>query len=181
MENFIKSYYIDDKSLCDNLIDYFHKDNDYKDIGRAEKGANKISTDVHIHFTNKNKFVLQYNEHLSKSINEYIKCFEAFYSIKVHTQEGFNLQHYKPGEGFFNWHCERNSATPLRATRGLVFMTYLNDVTDGGETEFLYQKKKFKPKKGLTLIWPSDFTHTHRGITSKTQDKYIATGWFHYL
>ena len=56
-------------------------------------------------------------------------------------------------------------------------MTYLNDVEDGG-TEFYYQKLKTKAKKGLTLIWPTDFTHTHRGIVSKTKEKYIVTGWF---
>jgi hypothetical protein len=65
-------------------------------------------------------------------------------------------------------------------SRHLVFMTYLNDVTDGGETEFFYQKLKVKPEKGLTLIWGADWTFTHRGITSPTQTKYIVTGWFNY-
>ena len=60
-------------------------------------------------------------------------------------------------------------------------MTYLNDVTDDGETEFYYQKIKVKPQKGLTLIWPADWTHTHRGNTSKTQDKYIITGWYSFI
>ena len=45
-------------------------------------------------------------------------------------------------------------------------MTYLNTIKVGGETEFLYQKLKIKPKKGLTLIWPTDWTHTHRGLIS---------------
>jgi hypothetical protein len=59
-------------------------------------------------------------------------------------------------------------------------MTYLNDVTDDGETEFYYQQVKFQPKKGLTVIWPADWTHTHRGIASMTQDKYIVTGWYNF-
>jgi len=29
-------------------------------------------------------------------------------------------------------------------------------------------------------MWPSDFTHTHRGIISKTKEKYILTGWLGY-
>ena len=62
----------------------------------------------------------------------------------------------------------------------LVFMTYLNDVLDGG-TEFKYQKLITKAKKGLTLIWPSDFTHTHKGQISNTSEKYIITGWFSYI
>ena len=57
-------------------------------------------------------------------------------------------------------------------------MTYLNNVSDEGETEFLYQQVKHKPEIGKTLIWPSDFTHYHRGIPSQSQEKYIITGWF---
>ena len=60
-------------------------------------------------------------------------------------------------------------------------MTYLTDVVgEGGETEFYYQKLKIKPKKGLTLIWPSDWTHTHRGIPAPDEEKVIITGWIHY-
>ena len=58
----------------------------------------------------------------------------------------------------------------------LVWMVYLNDVEDGG-TEFMYQKLKIPARKGLFLMWPSDFTHTHRGIISQTKEKYILTGW----
>ena len=60
-------------------------------------------------------------------------------------------------------------------------MTYLNTVKKKGETEFYYQKLKIKPETGLTIIWPSDWTHTHRGITSNTEEKYIVTGWYSYL
>ena len=60
-------------------------------------------------------------------------------------------------------------------------MTYLNDVEDGGETQWLYQGKLVKPKKGLTAIWPTDFTHTHRGVVSPTQRKTIVTGSFNCL
>jgi hypothetical protein len=66
------------------------------------------------------------------------------------------------------------------AARHLVFMTYLNDVTDAGGTEFLYQGITVQPRKGLTLIWPADWTHHHRGVVSPTQEKYIITGWFSF-
>ena len=33
----------------------------------------------------------------------------------------------------------------------------------------------------MTVIWPVDWTYTHRGIVSPTETKYIATGWFNYL
>jgi hypothetical protein len=55
-------------------------------------------------------------------------------------------------------------------------MVYLNDVDEGGETEFLYQQVKIKPKRGTVVIWPGGFTHLHRG-NPPLKNKYIATGW----
>ena len=103
-------------------------------------------------------------------------CSEEF--LILLNQNGFSLQlkaFNKPGEGFLKFHFENQY--PKLHTRHLVFMTYLNNVDKGGETEFLYQNVKFKPKKGLTLIWPTDWTHTHRGCPCK-KTKYIITGWY---
>ena len=88
---------------------------------------------------------------------------------------GNKIQYFKRNGGFFSWHCERGNR--YFATRAIVYMTYLNTVKDKGETEFKYYGKKVKAKKGLTLLWPPDFTHTHRGIPSPTEEKYIVTGW----
>ena len=59
-------------------------------------------------------------------------------------------------------------------------MTYLNDVDDGG-TEFLYQKITIPAKKGLTIVWPTQWTHTHRGQISHTKEKRIITGWYNFI
>ena len=48
---------------------------------------------------------------------------------------------------------------------------------DGGETEFIYQQKRFKAEKGTVLIWPAGYTHMHRG-NPPLSNKYIATGWY---
>ena len=36
-------------------------------------------------------------------------------------------------------------------------------------------------EKGLTLIWPTDFSHTHKGQITKQHEKYILTGWLGYI
>jgi hypothetical protein len=59
----------------------------------------------------------------------------------------------------------------------LVFMVYLNDLDDGG-TEFMYQNHTEKAETGKLLIWPTDWTHYHRGQISNTKTKYIITGWY---
>ncbi|HEU0259079.1 MAG TPA: 2OG-Fe(II) oxygenase, partial [Burkholderiales bacterium] len=97
---------------------------------------------------------------------------------KFRVTESPAIQHYRPGGGFKMPHFERSGYAT--ATRMLVWMTYLNDVTDGGGTHFVYQKHTFEAKKGRTLIWPSDFTHTHVGVVSPNQHKYIITGWMNF-
>ena len=59
-------------------------------------------------------------------------------------------------------------------------MIYLNDVTEGGYTEFPTQNKLLQPRSGDMIIWPAYWTHPHRGIASKTQTKYIMTGWYSF-
>ncbi len=96
------------------------------------------------------------------------------------VREPIQIQRYRPGQAYHDYHTERTGARGYQAARHLVFMTYLNTVTDQGGTEFPQQHTVITPKKGLTVIWPADWTHTHRGIASLTQTKYIVTGWFSY-
>ena len=176
MESFIQETMLEDISICDKRIEY-HKNNiEYKN--RSHITAGKISTDVTVFIGNKNPIMHMYMEEVMKAVGLYIKTYDLEHMFAVTLREAFNIQHYAPNEGFLGYHCERiQSQTNQRA---LVFMTYLNDVTDGGETEFKYQKLKVKPVKGKMVVWPTDFTHLHRGITSPTQEKYIATGWYNF-
>ena len=91
----------------------------------------------------------------------------------------FNIQRFLPGEGYHMFHNERASFDTR--DRVGVWMIYLNDVHDRGWTEFFYQQHFEIPKAGKIVCWPSDWTHTHRGIISATEVKYIITGWFTFV
>ncbi len=94
-----------------------------------------------------------------------------------------NLQKYRQASGgYHHWHSEiyPQNATCDSLHRVLLWMFYLNDVDDGGETEFLYQGRKIAPRKGRLVIAPAGFTHTHRGNVATSGDKYIATSWILY-
>ena len=91
----------------------------------------------------------------------------------------FNMQRFLPGEGYHKFHNER--ASWETRDRVGVWMIYLNDVYDKGWTEFFYQQHFEIPKVGKIVCWPSDWTHTHRGIISPTETKYILTGWFTFV
>lgn len=91
-----------------------------------------------------------------------------------------NAQKYEVKKGGYPyWHSEIypqvNTTDALH--RNLLFMFYLNDVDEGGETEFYYQNAKIKPKVGRMVIAPAGFTHTHRGNVPISNDKYILTSW----
>jgi len=108
----------------------------------------------------------------------YVQKYSFLKQLATHTILEVKIQKTKVGEGYHFWHCE-NAAMKAR-NRILAFMVYLNDVTEGGETEFLYQKCRFKPEKNVMLVWPAQFTHVHRGNPPLSNDKYIITGWVEY-
>jgi len=62
----------------------------------------------------------------------------------------------------------------------MAFILYLNDVADGGETEFLYYPRRIKPKTGKLVLFPGGYTHTHRGNPPLLGTKYILTGWVEF-
>tara|TARA_B100000131_G_scaffold294000_1_gene309748 strand:- start:80 stop:715 length:636 start_codon:yes stop_codon:yes gene_type:complete len=85
------------------------------------------------------------------------------------------LQKTEPTQGYHMFHGENINWNV--SDRTLAWMVYLNDVEEGGETEWLYQQRKIKPTKGTVCIWPGSFTHLHRG-NPPMSEKYIATGWY---
>lgn len=92
-----------------------------------------------------------------------------------HSNFSFKIQKTKIGGGYHVWHYE--SGNREVSNRLLTWILYLNDVHEGGETEFLYQHKRVKPEQGTLVIWPAAFTHTHRGNPPLSNEKYIVTGW----
>lgn len=88
----------------------------------------------------------------------------------------FKIQKYKPGKFYSELHCENDGIYPYRV---LAFMTYLSNINGGG-TSFPNQNFESKSEKGLTLIWPASFTHTHIGIPAENDTKIIITGWFEW-
>ena len=88
-----------------------------------------------------------------------------------------------PEGGFYEWHVDNDVNCQHEPPVRKISMTLLlspESEFEGGETEFLYQKCRFKPEKNTLLVWPSQFTHIHRGNPPLSNDKYIITGWIEY-
>ena len=185
LDNFICGWYIDPE-VADDLVKYFYKNKKNTTTGITGSGVNKNwkeSTDLGIKSDCPDKEVREYYYWLNECIEKYKEKYRycTINHDKWNIQDGWNIQKYEPLEGFHKYHTERAGGRLPHVARHLVFMTYLNNVNDGGETHFYYQDVKIKPEKGLTVIWGADWTFTHKGMFSKTETKYIATGWLSYV
>ena len=108
----------------------------------------------------------------------YAKKYSSLESLERHTVYSCKIQCTQVGGGYHVWHSEHSKG--LSRDRILTFILYLNDVEEGGETEFLYLSKRYKPKKGTLVMSPAGFTHTHRGNPPLSNTKYIITGWVEF-
>lgn len=180
MTNFIHQDTVSE-IVCDQLLLYYDNNRSSASKGVLQNGyypEKKDSNDLYIDPNNECSPFDRYKIELQNCLNNYM---DKFPEIKeqgaFQITEPYNLQWYKPNQGFHIEHCERTSLSSYR--RVLVFMTYLNDAPNAG-TIFKYQNFTSECKKGNTLIWNADWTHTHKGQISQTHDKYIITGWWSY-
>ena len=136
--------------------------------------------DTKTNFQNKTFVDLMIRDALFKSIGLYRKSHpEIGHITPWDLYDDFNIQKYNPGEGYHALHCENAGGSDIM--RVMAWMIYLNTVTDKGGTYFSSYNRTIKPKEGRLVIWPAYFTHYHRGVVSKTQTKYIATGWYSFV
>jgi prolyl 4-hydroxylase len=164
-------------------VSYFELNTDKQIKGRVVDGFDqniKKSVDISVL---PNEIKLPKNQIFNVYLDELFKCYRDYliqwpfltsFAEKVEVGS-FNIQRYKTGEHFQQIHSERTSISTLH--RIFAWMTYLNDVEGGGSTYFNHYDLEVQPKKGLTLIWPAEWTHSHRGNILKSGSKYIITGW----
>jgi hypothetical protein len=188
--SFVGGWFLDDPSICDGMLNFFETSEAYERLPGIVGSANgpmlnkqsKNSLDMSVDVRLKDARLRRYVDALLEVVESYKNKYRfAFTSAPWAIEERLSVQRYPPGGGYVVWHTERTSATPQCVYRHLAFMTYLNDVDEGGETEFFHQELKVKPRKGLSLIWPVDWTHTHRGVAAPNEVKTITTGWIRFV
>jgi len=184
--HFIGSWNIENDDLCKEIINYFEENKKLHQKGVIALGvdqAKKKTTDITI---NPNDLKNDKFECFNNYINELHKCFVDYQDqwpfmkgiIKNVDIGAFNIQKYSKGDHFSYVHTERGSIDTLH--RVFAWMTYLNDVDDGGKTNFAHYDIKIKPEIGKTLIWPAEWTHAHSGEILNNGEKYIITGWMNF-
>lgn len=171
---------------CKYLIDYFDK---------QEQGGFVSTQGVNMGANSRKDYQLAVNEpgamfaypfssmyvdkfwsHCYPVYLEHNPCIEI---MSPHHLGWLKLQKTMPKGGFHKFHMEAQDRGT--SDRILTLMTYLNDVEQGGTTEFIQQGLQVEPKAGRTIVWPAYFTHPHRGNPPYSGAKYIITGWVSFV
>ena len=181
--HFIGSWNIENDNLCKEIIHLFEENKNLQKAGVTDSGKDpKVKKTTDMTITPNDLKDIKF-KCLNSHIKELYKCFIDYQNqwpfmkdlIQNFDIGAFNIQKYSPGDHFAKIHTERFNIQTLH--RVFAWMTYLNDVEDGGKTNFTHFDIKIKPKIGKTLIWPAEWTHAHSGELLNSGVKYIVTGW----
>ena len=192
-------FYINDnslsKELCFDIINLFENENN-KYEGTTVSGLNKSikdTTEVQIPQNSKsplfNKLRALLDKELSNNIKKYVNNINNFVSEHEEKSEHkfkiFNdflsfdtmqIQKYDKQKGRYVYHHDFMIQEKEKRYRVITFIWYLNNVEEGGETEF-WSEYKIKPTAGKLVLFPASWTFPHRGKMPISHDKYIITGW----
>ena len=179
---FIGGWYMPEDA-CDQVLNFFNDKKSFHKPGvtGAEKTENvEAKKCTQLDIIPDAKELNLYNVHLKLILDTYKQRYKYVDHVNYYAViENMSVQHYKPGEGYYKWHME-NIGYGHTMYRHLVFMTYLNDIENAGTEFYYFPDLKIQARKGLTLIWPAGWTHTHRGVVSDVDEKYIITGWLSF-
>ena len=186
--------------LCNKLIDFFENEEIKKyngliglqDINNTELNKSiKNTIDLSLFEFLKLKDKMFNNDIIKILIDEIENSIEKYNELlKQHNInfldfcknkifiDGLSVNKYKKGEGKITYHNDFYIDFKNKKYRIINFLWYLNNVEEGGETEF-FGCYKIKPEKGKLILFPSDWYFPHSGKIPVSNDKYVLTGWIY--
>ena len=169
------------KEECDRIITAFENSSNV-DWGKTSGGLEfdyKKCKQISLFLHEGDEIGSIIGPHLSTAVQKYDKKYKALdFQPSWNIYPRFNIQKYEgEDEGYKLWHSE-HGPTEASSKRVLAWMIYLNNAKSG--TEFI-NYPTVNPKRGRGVIWPSSWTHVHRGVIPNKGLKYIATGWLSFV
>ena len=169
--------------ICDDLVNLFESVPDQY-LNRIETKNNRPRFTQFSFSREKNL-----NEELYRTVCQYLVKAVEYYRIKIKSFsewapehlyfENIRIKRYiSEDKDEFDthvdvWHNKNEE-------RYLSFMWYLNDVTDGGATEFTELDFKVQPKKGALIMFPPIWMFPHKGHLLNSGKKYLLSTYLHY-
>ena len=184
MEKWIKTYpKIFSKEECTGLIEWFEILDESKQLVQTKLEGHREFDEVNLNDFREQSLKMQLDVY--KRFDDIFENYKQ--DVKVHKKalpeksawEELRIKRYRTGVGNFLDHVDVGDS--ISARRFLVFFVYLNDVAEGGETEFPDLDLTISPECGRILVFPSTWTFLHRGNIPISNDKYILGSYKHYV
>ena len=171
-ENIVES------EICDSIITYTEKSkvltpSTYStSAGKTARSSERVSMDDSW-FKNADKYYTEIKECYEKVIKKYQKEHSDFRCEK-HTD--FRLNKY-PKDGFMSRHTDaiHHSHGQQYGYPQVSSLLFLNDDYEGGE--FIICDMEYKPKKGSSIIFPSNFMFPHEVLKITNGIRYSIITW----
>jgi len=178
--------------LCEDIISMFENQETGKYTGITQGGIQQNVKDTVDFMIPKNDAKwMKMNSFLSKELNnnileytkknneKYNKISYNLFQSEYFEHSDFMIQRYIQNKGRYTYHNDFNINYEKKIYRVLTYLWYLNDVVEGGETEFFGGDFKIQPKKGTLILFPASWTYPHCGKMPISSNKYIITGWLY--
>ena len=184
MERWIKTYpKIFSKEECAGLIEWFEILDESKQLVHTKLEGHREFDEVNLNDFREQTLKMQLDVY--KRFDDILEKYKQ--DVKVHEKalpeksawEEIRIKRYRTGIGNFLDHVDVGDS--ISARRFLVFFVYLNDVAEGGGTEFPDLDLTISPECGKLLVFPSIWTFLHRGNIPISNDKYILGSYKHYV
>lgn len=166
--------------FCSNVIDRIEQDEElYR--GLVATGVDSLRKDsLDLDLADRSDWVdvtAALRRSLERSLQLYADANPSIGSIARLGCHSFRLRKY-PSSGGFDWHIDCYDAKV--SSRVLSCVWYLNDVSQGGQTQFLYQGVSVVCRIGTILMFPATFEYVHRSSPCITP-KYVAVGFLEHF
>ena len=184
MEKWIKTYpKIFSKEECAGIIEWFEILDESNQLVQTKLEGHREFDEVNLNDFREQTLKMQVDVY--KRFDDIFEKYKQ--DVKIHEKalpeksawEEIRIKRYRAGIGNFLDHVDVGDS--ISARRFLVFFVYLNDVTEGGETEFPTFDLQVSPVCGTILVFPSTWTFLHRGNVPISNDKYILGSYKHYV
>lgn len=166
--------------LCEEIIEFFEGNPQLHRRYDQNKSPNftqlnftqnsNINNDLH------NKII----DHIIAAVQVYRKHIpETYFWRPGFAFEQVRIKKYlNDGNDMFDTHIDAVSSDTMK--RFFAFFWYLNDVNEGGETEFLNLDLKVTPKAGRLVMFPPMWMYPHKGHPPISNNKYLLSTYLHY-
>lgn len=184
------------QDLCEKIIQLYDSELHMKYQGVTASGLDKSVKDTEDMMIPENEEWEEINRRLSNELQKHVKLYTEkigdkenfkkennFGTAYHHLQDtliqptSFMIQKYDQQKGKYIYH--NDSSNEPTQSRVLTYLWYLNDVEEGGETEFFGGTFRIKPESGKLLLFPACWCYPHRGNIPISSNKYIVTGWLY--